>query len=361
MTTRHNRASATAAITAAATAFAVTAYQKDIRAARRRIESEGQLTDLPQGPIEFGESGDGPAVLVIHGAGGGFDQGLDLGRELVGDGYRIVAPSRFGYLGTPLPRDASAEAHADAHCRLLDALKLGRVPVVGISAGGPSAMQFCLRHPDRCAALILVVPLAYPAKGVGAGPPSPWFQAMLTAISSSDVVFWAATKIARAALIKKILGTPIEVVRRAKPADRALIEKLLRDILPISRRIAGLRNEGAVAATLTHRYPLDQIRIPTLIIGPEDCGYGTYLSCLDIAAHIAGARLVTFATGGHLLVGHSAAVRAEIDDFLTSVREIEQVAAVGLDHLGERDVAPGVEHGAVLEEITREHEVSLRL
>src|SRR5439155_8391596 len=105
--------------------------------------------------------GRGRTVLLVHGAGGGYDQLLDMARELAAAGVRVVAPSRFGYLRTPLPADASPAAQADAHACLLDALGIERAAVIGVSAGAPSSMQFALRHPQRTSALVLVVPLAY--------------------------------------------------------------------------------------------------------------------------------------------------------------------------------------------------------
>src|SRR4029079_4193951 len=63
----------TGALAAGATALAYAAYRRDIKAATQRLETDGQRIDSAQGPIEFAESGDGPAVLLIHGAGGGFD------------------------------------------------------------------------------------------------------------------------------------------------------------------------------------------------------------------------------------------------------------------------------------------------
>src|SRR5689334_7090573 len=132
--------------------------------ARARISQGSRIATSRCGPIEYAETGQGPPVLVVHGAGGGFDQGLELGEDLARAGFRVIAPSRFGYLRTPLPADASAEAQADAHACLLDALGIARAPVFGVSAGGPSSLQFCLRHPDRCKAMILLVPLAYPAR-----------------------------------------------------------------------------------------------------------------------------------------------------------------------------------------------------
>ena len=35
--------------------------------------------------------------------GGGFDQGLEIMAPLAASGFRLIAVSRFGYLGTPLP------------------------------------------------------------------------------------------------------------------------------------------------------------------------------------------------------------------------------------------------------------------
>lgn len=317
----------TGALGAGAASVAYTAYRKEMTLAKQRIEKEAQVIETPNGPIEFGESGDGPAVLLIHGAAGGFDQGLDIGRGFLGDGIRIIAPSRFGYLGTPMPDDASAEAQADAHARLLEALKLDPVPVIGISAGAPSAMQLCIRHPERCSALILVVPLAYPSKQVTAGPPSRLFKTVLKAISSSDFVFWTATKLARTTLLETILGTPASNYRRGTPIDHAHVDELLRDILPISRRLAGLANDGVIGTTLT-RYALEDIRVPTLVISTMDCLYATHESSVYTTEHVAGAKLIVFRTGGHLLLGHDADVRAEVGIFLREVMERRETVAM---------------------------------
>ena len=99
----------------------------------------------------------GAPLLVVHGAGGGFDQGLEFAGSLPRRGFRVIAMSRFGYLRTPLPDDASPIAQADAHACLLDALGIERTAIMGGSAGAPSAMQFAIRHPDRCNALVLLV------------------------------------------------------------------------------------------------------------------------------------------------------------------------------------------------------------
>src|SRR5574341_741576 len=82
-------------------------YRRDIHRARARVSTGSQIVQTPCGPIEYAIAGEGPTVLVVHGAGGGFDQGLGFAQMLVDSGFRVIAMSRFGYLRTPLPTDAS--------------------------------------------------------------------------------------------------------------------------------------------------------------------------------------------------------------------------------------------------------------
>ncbi|MFX8418052.1 hypothetical protein ABTL59_19245, partial [Acinetobacter baumannii] len=88
----------------------------------RSLSSNGVKTAITSvGPVEYAEKGphDGAALLSIHGAGGGWDQGLANIAGLVSNAYRVIAPSRFGYLGTPVPTDTSPARQADAHAALL--------------------------------------------------------------------------------------------------------------------------------------------------------------------------------------------------------------------------------------------------
>ena len=54
--------------------------------------------------------GQGPALLLSHVLFGGFDTGIQIARTYIGDAYRFVVPSRFGYLGSALPRAATRQA-----------------------------------------------------------------------------------------------------------------------------------------------------------------------------------------------------------------------------------------------------------
>ena len=295
-------------------AFISSKYSRDIQAARARISSGSDIVDTPCGQIEYTVAGSGPAVLVIHGAGGGFDQGLDLARTLIDTGFRVVSVSRFGYLRTPMPAVASPEAQADAHACLLEKLEIERAAVIGGSAGAPSAMQLCLRHSERCSALVLFFPMTY-APGRAQSTPSARFMLVIETALRSDFLLWAATKVARNTLMKTILGTPPEDFRTAPADEQARALRIMRHILPVSQRARGIWNDSTISAALP-RYDLEQIRVPTLLISAQDDLYGTYPSARYTADHIPGARFVGYPTGGHLLLGHWKEASSEVVAFL---------------------------------------------
>jgi pimeloyl-ACP methyl ester carboxylesterase len=131
------------------------AFEADLARARARVAAAGsQIADSRHGPVEYAIAGAGTRVLMIHGAGGGFDQGLAIAEPLVARGRQVVAPSRFGYLRSAFPSDPSPENQADAFVDLLDVLEIDRLPVIGVSAGALSAQALAIRHPERCAALV---------------------------------------------------------------------------------------------------------------------------------------------------------------------------------------------------------------
>jgi pimeloyl-ACP methyl ester carboxylesterase len=292
-------------------------YQRDIRRERKRAATGSRMAQTACGPIEYAAAGEGPPVLVVHGAGGGYDQGLELGARLASRGLRVVAMSRFGYLRTPLPADASAAAQADAHACLLDALGIRRAAIVGASAGAPSAVQFALRHPDRCSALVLLVPAIYTPRPGGEPPVKtpPGTRFLFETALKSDFFFWAASRFARPVVTRAILATPSEVVKKADAAEKARVGEMLRHILPVSTRGSGLLNDAAVTSSLP-RYELERIAVPTLVISMKDDLFGTFDGARYTADHVRGARFTGYATGGHVWVGHQEEILAEIAAFL---------------------------------------------
>lgn len=302
-------------------AFVYFSYQRDIRLAHARIATGSQLVETPCGTIEYALAGLGPPVLIVHGAGGGYDQGLEFGQMLVGRGFRVITVSRFGYLRSALPADASAAAQADAYACLLDALDTRRAAVVAASAGSPSAMQFALRHPGRISALVLLVPVAYVPRPTVAPPkkPSAVTAFLIENALKSDFLFWAAMKLSRPATIRTMLATPPAVVEHADADEQTRITKLLEHILPVSPRRFGLLNDVAVVAALP-RYDLERIATPTLIVGMEDDLLGLFAAARYTAAHIPHSRFIGYPSGGHMWVGRQKELSSEIGDFLQKRR-----------------------------------------
>jgi pimeloyl-ACP methyl ester carboxylesterase len=304
-------------VTAVATAgLALTtarAYQAAITAARRRVAAGAQVIETAMGPIQYAEVGQGAPVLMIHGAGGGYDQGHWGFRDGLGDhAYRVIAPSRFGYLGTPLPPDGSPAAQADAHAALLDSLDIERVAVVGASAGALSAVQFALRYPERTAALVLLVPDSWAPPAESATEELMDNPFIMNVVLTSDFIMWAFTRLAPGAMMT-FLGVPKALQSSMTPAQRARVTELTDLILPVSQRQAGIVND-AVNSRALGRYPLEEIRAPTLIVDAVDVS--TFPGSRYTAAHIPGATFVAYKTGGHLLIGHEAESRAAIAAFL---------------------------------------------
>jgi pimeloyl-ACP methyl ester carboxylesterase len=308
---------AAAALLAGVTAFAAITYRRDISEARARVASGSLLAKTPCGPIEYAIIGTGFPVLVVHGAGGGFDQGLEFGRPLAGQGFMVIAMSRFGYLRTPLPADASPAAQADAYACLLDALRLPKVAILGGSAGVPSTIEFCLRHERRCAAMALLVPAVFPSPPAGLPrirPDAPR-SSPFGWIVGSDFVFWLNTKLARNLLLERLFATPVRDFESASPEEQERILRVMHIALPVSRRSQGLLNDIEIV-TSPAPHALERIAVPTIVFAVEDDLFGTYAMSRAMAARIPGARFVGFPTGGHLWVGRQRELVSELDAFL---------------------------------------------
>jgi 2-hydroxy-6-oxonona-2,4-dienedioate hydrolase len=289
-------------------------YRNDIGIAKKRVASGSKIINTDCGPIEYATLGEGPPVLVLHGTSGGWDQGIGSARGLVPHGFQIIAPSRFGYLRTPLPPDPSPPAEADTWICFLDALKIQRVPVISYSAGAAPAMQLALRHPDRISAEIFFVPgsggICPECIEEGTNPP----RMLLDALYRFDFPMWLVMKLAPK-LMYTLVAVPSSLVPTLSPEDRADLDKSITNILPVSPRRLGVLNEGNTQGTQI-QYPLDQVTTPTLFISTADDLYKTLPVAQYAARIISNAKLIEFPTGGHLLLGRGNEIWPAVADFL---------------------------------------------
>ena len=288
-----------------------TRFAQDLARAAEHARQGSTVAATRCGPIEVQQAGEGTPLLVVHGSGGGHDQGMTFARGLTAHGLRVIAPSRFGYLRTPRPADASPAAQADAHACLLDALGVERTAVLGLSAGAPSAVEMALRHPQRVSALVLVVPITPAPERAPAPRSAVADDDVLLRLLGSDVLFWTALQVARDAVFRHVLATPPALIAEASAVERARVHALADQVLPVSARAAGLRDDTGLGRRLGPQ-ALETLRLATLVIAARDDGFGTFDGARRTAERIAGARFVGFERGGHLLVGHDDEVRAQI-------------------------------------------------
>ena len=291
-------------------------YKQFVTAAQDRLTSSSRDTIQPPGHgiIEYARDGSGLPALVSHPLFGGFDVGLGVGRKFLGPDFSIIAPSRFGYLGSTLPTAALPADQADAFAAVLDTLDLARVVVLGYSAGGPPAIQFALRHPDRVSALVLV---ASALPGEAGSPPKP----VANLLFGSDLVFWLLGR-SGSTWTARILG--MDARFRPVGSQREEIQDTWTSLFPIAPRKRGVLHDLYVSNPDVQSYPLEEISVPTLIINARDDAMSAYANADLAAPRIRDSRLVSFDHGGHLLLGHDEAVRGCVAEFIKGVAHSRQ-------------------------------------
>ena len=269
-------------------------YRRDMSLARDRILQGSQLVTTSQGLIEYSTFGHGFPVLFSHGAGGGHDMGCTFAK-LIGDNFFWICPSRFGYLRTPIPQDASFESQADAYAALLDCLHIEKAAIVGLSIGGPAAILFAIRHPHRCSALVLqsAISKTTPKRSKG-----DWFYNLLF---GSDYLYWIVSHTLKNFLIKKF-GVDPSVLATLTQDENKQAEEMLSIFHPASQKRTGILNDQK-ATIADKQYALDRLTAPTLILhAVDDClvdfDYANYAH-----AHIPDSDLISFPSGGHMLLG----------------------------------------------------------
>lgn len=315
-----------AAIVVAAVAIAATvflAFHRDMRAARAHAGGPSRVVDSPWGPIEYADVGSGPPVLMIHGSGGGFDQGVDFSAPLAREGVRVIAPSRFGYLRSAMPEGATVEMQADALDWLMNRLGIEQAVIIGGSAGALSATQLALRHPERCRGLVLVVPALHaPDRLPGANAaPDPGTQRAIDAVLGSDLLFWAGVRGAPDFMMRMVLATDPATVRAAADSERQRARAVMFHILPVSERREGLLMDSATAGAPPD-WPVERIACPALVVGARGDLYETDKAAVHVAERIPDARLVMYPDGGHLWIGHDAELWRTVGAFVKGLAPV---------------------------------------
>jgi pimeloyl-ACP methyl ester carboxylesterase len=292
------------------TAFSAAA--PDVAAPRSELP---KLLQTARGPLEYAEAGAGPAVLAVHGAMGGHDQSMLLARVIGPPGFRYLAVSRPGYLGTPLASGRSADEQADLLAAGLDALGVQKAAVMAVSGGGYSALQFALRHPDRCWGLVLVstisgktsekIPLRFHVmKRLMRWP---WFVNGIRRKASRDPMASVARAIQDPAARARTLADP--------EAGPLLAELTLSTLDRAWQRLDGTDND--IAITRSTEYELERIAAPALVVHGTSDPVASFAHGQALARRIPGAELLAVEGGEHVAIfTHRDEVRARVAAFL---------------------------------------------
>lgn len=273
-----------------------TLYNQAVKKAEARLKGyDAKTAHLSYGNMMYVDRGQGEVMLSVHGIYGGYDQGFDALKDLPAN-KRIIAPSRFGYLGSSIKGDGSPAEQAKAFVELLDQLKIDKVFVVGESAGGTPAIRFALDYPERVKGLVLISSASpWPEKPATLpgrlGPPAPM---------NHSYAMWLM-----APLFPLTMGL-----------DASTIDMML----PLEARSRG----ADIDAETTNRdmavhfdnYNIESLRPPVLLLHSRDDKVAPFADVEKSFHRYPNLTKVIVDSGGHMLAGHADEVNASIINFI---------------------------------------------
>jgi len=276
----------------------------------KNLISNSVLFNSNLGPIEYTLKGEnGPVLLYIHGTPGGYDQTI-----VPTESYRVLTPSRPGFLRTPLSVGKTPYEQAKAYKELIDNLNIDKVLVMGVSGGGPSSLEFAARYPHKTLGLISFEAVSYSED---------FTEKDAEFIKGSDIGLWIQLFLLSFFGDRKLasLMFPNPRNRERLLSDAKKVEdlkKVIWSIWPLSIRREGLINDYEQFTNIS--VPLEEIKSPTLIIhGDEDISVDID-HAKESMRRIKNSELYVVKEGDHMMhATHSEEIEAQIEDFLLKV------------------------------------------
>ena len=280
---------AVATVAAAAGVFAYASY-----AVRRFEDVDPESSDMPGTSLDidgvrihFVESGQGEAVVLIHGLGAS-THSFRHTIPVLAQHFRVIALDLkgFGYSARPAEGDYSLTAHADLVGQVMDQIGVARATVLGHSMGGAVAMRLALRAPERVSRLVLVDSATDREMGAGATA-----SKLLRPLMPLGALLF----LHRRSLRRLLLSTAVHDPAHWTP------ETLDAHFYP-TRMKGHLRALGALLAQRGRDEPLTpaQLHQPTLILWGEHDRWLPLSRGEELAGLIPNARLLPVPSAGHL-------------------------------------------------------------
>ena len=283
---------------------------KDLKKSNKRLETyKHKEAEFSSGKVTYVDRGKGDDVLLsIHGLFGGYDQGFDTARPLVSS-YRVIAPSRFGYLGSDMPADKAPKEQAKVFAELLDSLEVEQVYLLAASSGGPVAIRFALDYPERVKGLVLYssfAPFTEKPKRYKKyiGPP---------AFNCSNYTMYLASLFFKPAM--------------------SMEREAIYAMLPIADRRDGIINDASVVnpdmAKNFDEYPIEEITVPVLVFQAKNDKIAKYKPMEKGVRRFPDHTFITFDKGGHMLDECGKQIMEELKGFLKKIadKDAEQESA----------------------------------
>ena len=262
-------------------------------------QPQSEMIVTANGPVEVVVVGTGRPCLVLHGGHGScFDPfGLEEVRRA---GMMAVVPSRPGYGRTDIAVGRTPAAAADTFVAMMRRLDLSTYSVLGISAGGPTALSLAARHPDVVDRLVLESAVA-----------DVWLRPNSAKYRMARVLFhprwenktWrgyrALARLAPGLAIRSLV--PSLSTRRSKEVLAELDES---DCLCIIDMISRQRSGRGFVQDLEAQVPtfeLERITAPTLVVHSIHDGAVSISHARRAGRIIDHAQLVELDTWGHLI------------------------------------------------------------
>jgi 2-hydroxy-6-oxonona-2,4-dienedioate hydrolase len=287
---------------------------------RKQITKTYEAREIysPFGTIEFLDIGEGFPVLVSHGTMGGWDHGFMMADRLLGMGYRLIVPSRFGYLKSSMPSTSDFETQAECFAYLLDRLQIPQATVLGLSAGGVPAMSFSIKYADKVTGLILVSTAIQSDTAPEIKQTLPISAKVYQWFLKSDFRFHLIQSLFPR-IVHKLLGVTTQNVASVGPEEYDFVKLFTKAFQPVSSRYPGWLNDSR-NLNLPETLPIEKIEAQTLIISAEDDCLAPHSWSRLVSSKIKKAKLITQTTGGHLILGYTTKHRERLRNFIETSR-----------------------------------------
>jgi len=202
--------------------------------------------------------------------------------------------------------DLSHERHLEDLEAVVQACGVERFALLGMTGGGPSAVTYAVRHPERVSHLVL-----YGSFLLGRIARSTTPELMEETVARLRLIEWGWGRDDTA--YRQVYTT--QFIPEATPEQFKTFNELLRRSASPANAHALLRELHGLDITAL----APQVRCPTLVLHPRDDPAVPFEQGRALAAAIPNARLVSLASRNHLLLEQESAwatLLAELDAFL---------------------------------------------